>query len=165
MISVKKELAIRFLLVSSGFTKACIAREMDVSVDTVRKIFRAPALRERKVIRASSGFQRIPKIPFPRKCSTCGAYVDIWPCLICHPSGGMPSSFLPIQKPRIIKVNDIPEESITELIHISQDVLNLNEIKSKYPDSPLFRALTDRASKILRKINVKKGEFVDVKFN
>lgn len=164
MISVETEKTIRSFLALGGTSKARIAREVGVSVDTVRKISRLPALREREAVRTSIGLHEITKITKHLRCSGCGALINTWPCLTCHPNGGMPGYPCPVPEPRVIKATKILKENVPELIHISQDILNLDKLRIECLNHPLFRVLTSRASKVLRKINIKEGEFIDVKF-
>lgn len=164
MISIEKERMIRSMLALKGTSKVCISREIGVSVDTVRKISKLPALRERKAIRASTGFSEIPKVPRV-KCSGCGSLVNVWPCLVCHPSGGMPDTARTIQKPRVMGPTKTLEENMPEMIRVSQDILDISELRIQCFDNPLFRALVSRAGKVLRKLNVKKGDLIDVKLS
>ena len=133
-------------------------------MNAARQISESSALRKGRSSRASIGLKKIPRILKPRKCNNCGALVDIWPCLICHPSGGMPDSTRLVLGPRVIEATRILKANVTELIRVSQDVLNLNEMEIECFNNPLFCALVSRADRVLRKIKVKQGEFVDVKF-
>jgi len=81
MIPIEKEIQIRLML-KKGLSTRMIAREIGVARQTVETIKSLPRLRRRR-----KPCTILPKNR-PRKCSTCGGMVKIWPCLLCHPEIG-----------------------------------------------------------------------------
>lgn len=146
MISIRKEAEIRRLL-ADGLSIRAVASRTDVGRSLVLEIKKLSKLRSRKIIipeAKPTGPERLKK---PTRCQQCGAKLQTWPCVLCHPVGDGKQRE---KKADSIRIAEASSAEALELFRIAQDLQGLHNLH--LIEHPLFLHLAHRVEKCLNRI-------------